>query len=500
MERPKPTPERSLISDIEHSKIEAALRADEFVTDPQRLSNMVASLKTEEMLDPLQTVNGLAACSPHLQTLFNADIGLLRPARLGEHTEADFSGLEQDYIRLFPNPEHRQILRFASLVQDSGKSLCVKATGDNKQQTAYNQMITEVLLDKIDSAVMADDAKDAVQLLVEYDVIGAMLQGRFDQVQLDELRVKWPARFSNQLADFVITSYMSDASAHTAHRAFTNIIGELQPCVAPEDVSLDFLFETKGHPLTLTQPYRRAVAALFPDAKVTTALLQPSTESVKAPTREYLYTTEADDIWSATLAVQSKPYSVVKEQIEAFVMTTGFPISAFVKRGRGDIVHNVTLVRDPSRRFGTLPPEAHEQAVEQLTESFGWERQPQDTSPPDVSACIGLLEGYDEATGTLHKPVEAIAFLLEREQGVNWQTKPTMLVSARRVTNDTGAVELQTWNERVIHIVGTRHRNVETVASTNPALDQLKALAGSLAQQRFFVEDGMSGKTIAFAS
>jgi hypothetical protein len=499
MEFGRPAPERSLMSDAEQLQVEAALRANEFVNDPQHLNNVVACLRTEEALDPLQSVYALAACSPHLQTLFNADIGLLRAARLGEHTEADLSGLEQDYIQLFPDPEHRQILRFASLVQDSGKSLCVKATGDNQQQTRYNQAITEALLDKIDSAVMANDAKDAVRLLVEYDIVGNMLQGRFDQAQVDELRARWPARFANQLADFMVTSYMSDASAHTAHRAFTNADGEQQPCVTPEDVSLDFLFEPQGQSVILAQPYRRAVAALFPDTQATTDLLRPDTPAEAIPTREYPYTTETDGIWSATLAVQGQPYAAVKEQIGAFAMATGFPISAFIKRGRGDIVSEVTIVRDPSRRFGTPSPEEHEPIVEQLTATLGWERQPKTASRPDVSACVGLLEGYDEATGTLHMPVEAVAFLLEHGWDVSWRTEPTTLISARRVTSETGGVELQAWDERVMRITGIR-RNTSPTSSANPALDQVKALSGSFNQRRFFAEDGVSDKTIAFAS
>jgi hypothetical protein len=192
MEATKPTPERSLMNDAEQAQVELALLTDEFVTDAHLLNEMVACLKTKEELDPEQTVRLLEACSEPFGILSARDVGLRRPARLGEHTEADLSGFEQDYRRFFPDPEHRQILRLASLARDSGKSLCVKATGDNTQQTFYNQVVTEALLNALDSETMADDAKEVVGLLVEYDVIGTALQGRFDQAKLDELRARWP--------------------------------------------------------------------------------------------------------------------------------------------------------------------------------------------------------------------------------------------------------------------------------------------------------------------
>lgn len=510
MEIPQQQPERSLMNDVEQQQVEAALISGELVTNPQLLNNAVAVLRTNETLDPLQSVQAITASSSHLRTLFDADIGLLRPCRLDEHTEADLGGLEQDYIPLFSDPEHRQILRFASFCKDSGKSLCNKATGDNLQQTAYNLRITEALLGAVDNEVMAADAKEAVRLLVEYDTVGSLLQGKFDQAQVDELRSRWPERFADQLADLVVTSYMSDASAHTAHRIFTDrTTGEPRQAVMPEDRSLDFLFEPHSKPVTLTQPYRRAVAALFPDAQATAALLRSDVTDEEVPTREYPYTTEADGIWSATLTIPDRPYEEVKQKIEEFAMNgngfpgleTGFPISAFVRRGRGDVVSEVTLVRDPSRRFGTLSPDEHDQAAIALKEMYGWERQVNDEDEtPDVSACVGLLEGYDEETGTLHKPVEAVTFLLEQGQEVSWRTDPTTLISARRVTDDTGEPELQAWDEKVMHITGTRRHDLQGEEGTNPALEDLKGLAGSFNQQRFFAEDNIANKTVAFAS
>jgi hypothetical protein len=241
------------------------------------------------------------------------------------------------------------------------------------------------------------------------------------------------------------------ASAHTAHRQFTDMItGERRPSVVPEDMSLDFLFEPPAadEPLTLTQPYRRTVAALFPERQVTHNLLRDDEAPEAVVSRQYPdnYATVAEGIWSATLAIPSHSYKDVKRQIESFAMATGFPISAFIKRGREDVVMSVTIVRDPSRRFGTLPPEAHEQAVGQLQALFGWERQPDATAQPDVSACVALLEGYDEERGNLHLPVEAVAFLLERGQGISWRIEPTTLISARRVVNDEKRYELQAWD------------------------------------------------------
>jgi hypothetical protein len=487
------------MTDLEQQQVEVALQADEFAIDPEHLNQFAANLRTEEALDPIQTVYALAASSSHLPTLMKADIGLLRPCRLAEHTEADLSGLEQDYIGRFPNPEHRQILRFASLCQDIGKSLCVKATGDNKRQTEYNLAVTEALLQGVDEENMADDAKEAVRRLLGYDIVGGLLQGKFDQAEVDKLRSRWPARFEGQLADFVVTSYMSDASAHTQHRSFTNANGEKQPSVTPEDVSLDFLFEppAAGQPVTLVQPYRRAVAALFPDVQATSDLLRDDAPIEAEPIREYPYTTEAEGIWSAPLAAPGETLDTVKQQIETFAMSTGFPLSALVATGRGGVVREITLIRDPSRRFGTLSPEEHERAASQLQALFDWQRQPEAGSRPDVSACIGLLEGYDEETGTLHKPVEAVGFLLEQGWDVSWRTEPTTLISARRVLNDKKRYELQAWSEKVLHVTGTDTREQE---SGSPALDQVKALSGSFNQQRFFVEDGANKKTVAFAS
>ncbi|HSX15904.1 MAG TPA: hypothetical protein VLF40_03890 [Candidatus Saccharimonadales bacterium] len=488
------------MTDAGQLAVEAAVSAGELVADREQLNGLVAHIGTAEAVNPALVVRGLEACSPHLTILFGADIGLLRAARLGEHTEADLSGFES-YAELFPEPEHRQILRFGSLARDSGKSWCVKATGDNREQTAYNTVVTDALLDAVDSEVMADDAKEVVRLLVEYDIVGNALQGRFDQAKLDELRARWPVRLADQLEDFVVASYLSDASAHTAYRTFTDMdTGEARPCVTPEDVSLDFLFEppVDSSPLTLTQPYRRAVAAIFPHRRATHDLMRDDTPREPATEHDYPYITEADGIWSATMSLDSQPYEVVKGQIEAFAMSTGVPISAFVKRGRGDTVSTVTLVRDPSRRFGTPLPEVYEHAAAQVSILFGWERQQNPSQRPDVSACVGLLEGYDEETGTLHKPVEVVTALLEQGNDVAWQTEPTTLVSARRVLNGQ-QYELQTWDERVMRVTGNR-RAAGRSEVANPALQRVKVLAGSFKQQRFFAEDGISNNTVALAA
>lgn len=498
MERSLPPAERVFMTDFAHNQVQETLSSGEFITDPQYLNNVVDYLKTEDTLDPLQTLYALEASSPHLKTLMDTDIDLLRPCRLREHTEADLGGLET-YLSRFTDPEHKQILRAASICKDIGKSLCAKATGNNLQQTAYNLAVTESLLEFVSPDAMAEDAKQAVKLLIEYDVIGMTLRGKFDQAKVDELHDLWPERFASQLADFVVTTHLSDSAAHTAHRQFTNAVGELQDCVTPEDVSLDFLFEpaTPEQLVKLTQPYRRAVAALFPDAQAMADLLRPDQPIEEAPVREYPYTTEAEGIWSATLTALGQKFDTVKQQIEAFAMSTGFPISAFVSTGRGGVVSKIRIVRDPSRRFGTLPPEEHERAVAQLQALFDWERQPSEDQYPDVSACVGLLEGYNEETGTLHTPAEAIALLLEQGQGVSWRTEPTTLISARRVLNEKKHYELQDWSEKVLHVTGT---NKDASATGNPALDRVSKLSGTFNQQRFFAEDGASRKTIARTS
>ena len=496
------TPERDLMSDATQLEVQAALLSGEFITDKQRLNVLVESLTEEQELDVAQTVRTLETSSPHVAALFKADIGLLRPARLGEHTEADLGGFEHDYRQLFADePESLQIMRFASLARDSGKSLCNKAEGENSKQTLYNQIVTDAMLDVVDSEVMAEDAKEVIRLLITFDVVGSALRGVFDQAHLDELRSKWPARFAHRLADFVTVSYLSDASAHTLHRQFTDTVtGEQRPTVTPDDKTLDFLFDapSENEPLTLVQPYRRVVAALFPDRDVTYDLMHDDSIEASPPKREYIYTTEADGIWSADMQVAPERYEIVKQQIETFAMTTGFPISAYLEKNREGLVNTVTILRDPSHRFGTLSPADHDLAVEAMSESLGWQLLPKEPdTDPEISACIGLLEGYDEQSGILHTPAEALALLLEHSQNIDWRTKPTTLVSARRVAAESGKIELQSWNEEVLHVRGTAQA---TDISSSSALDGVKDLASRLNQHRLFVEDKSSDKTLAFSA
>lgn len=283
-----------VITEPAYGAITTFVRDKKPLADPPRLNALTRKLSDPIPLNPKQVVEEFMTTSDHITALFNADIGLLRPALLKTHTESDLGGFEQDYQRFFAdNPEALTILRLTSLLKDSGKSLCVKATGDNQQQAKYNKMVTDNVLASLDSETLADDAKEVVRLLVDQDIIGDALQGRFDQAKLDEIRKKWPKRFAANFDDFMIVSYLSDASAHTKYRPNSD--------VRPEDEerkqTLTFLFEEPEgeHPLTLTQPYSNVVAALFPERNVARILIPDNEETAPTSSHEYQISRDADD-------------------------------------------------------------------------------------------------------------------------------------------------------------------------------------------------------------
>lgn len=178
-------------------------------------------------------------------------------------------------------------------------------------------------------------------------------------------------------------------------------------------------------------------------------------------------------------------------------MVTDFPFSALMKRGRGDRVTEITFVRDPSRKFGTPLPDAYKQAVGQLAERLGWQRKDIAEDIHDVSACVGLEEGY--GTKIVHKPVEYLAYLLTHGKAMRWRTEPTHLISTRRIVDDqTREEKLFSYDEPVMRIVGAARE--EPSGDDNPALSQVLILAGSFNQQRIFADDYRRSKTAAYAT
>lgn len=99
----------------------SAISRDEWlVADEAQLRSLVSQLHQPEVLKPLYAVEELAACSPQLAALYEADLGLLRPCRGGDHADAVLDGFEQDYRQLFTDgPEALAILRLTALLQDA---------------------------------------------------------------------------------------------------------------------------------------------------------------------------------------------------------------------------------------------------------------------------------------------------------------------------------------------------------------------------------------------
>jgi len=490
---------RELSSD-EFATIMMKLDANTPLVDVQLWNSFVSELGCDQALDPLQVVEDLAACSSEMAALLRVDMGLLRPCRGAEHAQSVLQGFEDDYRVLFQgDQESLKIMRLTTLLQDLGKGLSVKSTGDNQVRIVFTRLILENLLAVLEPDLLPDDAQRALSLLVDQNSIGRALLGNFEQTKIAGLRKRWPEQFAHRLDDCVVVAYLCDASAHSRFRSHVDIdSGVLRSSVSETDTQLTHLFHKEpGHPLTLCEPYRTSVLSLFPEARVlfTAARVLDVTEKRDLGSSLYEVTARASDTWSAVLKLPRKKKNKlerIENSIHRFAKRSKFPISAFVVEGRYGVVE-VILTRDPSRRFQPSAPSVEEcnRAAAKLARKHGWFLET-GASNADFRVCVGLLEGYDHEA-IYHHHIEALPVLLSGGDTVQWQVKLAYLISARKLPGSLFRWgKFFTWKEKVVVLEG---KSTPESASVSDVL--IHKIAALFNQDRIFLDDYRRNESIA---
>ncbi len=211
---------------------------------PGQMDNLADQMSDPSRLDGWQTTQTLTKGLGPAYDLYWSDLGLLRVCLGNEHATAVFDGNEIDYIPLFAdNPDVLKISRLTALLQDCGKALSIVRTGSNFAQSKYNVETAEKIISSVSDEKLSPAVKQAVIALVGLDVVGGMLQGHDVDEKLAQFQADWPDEFLEFRDDLMLSSYLSDASAHSSYRLYRNARnGFVEPAVKPDDAQLTFLF------------------------------------------------------------------------------------------------------------------------------------------------------------------------------------------------------------------------------------------------------------------
>ncbi|HYG83989.1 MAG TPA: hypothetical protein VD907_03860 [Verrucomicrobiae bacterium] len=494
-----------LLTDAEEAAIMHKVELGEPVVSAEALDAIVRGFQTPKPIDPMHAIETFTKGSAEGAALMRTDLQLPRDCRHFEHVYAVVNG-HDDFMQLLQTDEERVISRLTGFLQDIFKPVAVKATGSNQAQAKYNAIGVANLLPHISPELLASDAKEAVEKLVNQDFIGGALQGRFSSQALEAFKASFPKRFQSRLDTFMMIAYLADAGAHTIHRAYPDLENnrELRCCIPAdhdaESKSLSHLFTwLPDGPLALRHPYRDVLTGMFPESDLAKYFAdnhdsQPELGRFDVP---YAEAAQADGIWSARMNVPNASLQEVTEAITAFTADTHFPISAYLTTSR-DKVTAIEFVRDPSRsRTPSAPPiDESERYARAFSERFDWPlvETPQKQERPDVRACVGLLEGYDKDQ-VAHPPAEALALLLKKGAGaLAVKTNVVTLVSAAYFYDQKEEREVvRPYTERVMVIEAN---------AKQPDADPLAAItyvAGNLQQHRIFAELGDRDRTVALS-
>ncbi|HET8669235.1 MAG TPA: hypothetical protein VFM05_01035, partial [Candidatus Saccharimonadales bacterium] len=162
-----------------------------------------------------------------------------------------------------------RISRLTALLQDGGKVLSVAATGTNFAQSFFNVRIARRMVASIADEYLGPAAKRAVIALVGLEVIGGILQGHDVEEKLAQFMADWPEEFEEVREDLMLSSYLSDASAHSDFRLYRNARnGFPEPAVRRDDAQLSFLFTRhRSGAVTLTPDRCATLLSRLPGIK-----------------------------------------------------------------------------------------------------------------------------------------------------------------------------------------------------------------------------------------
>lgn len=240
------------------------------LVDPAIINKQVNQLGTPDRIDGWKAAKEVAGSVGPAYDLFWGDLGLLRVCLGIEHASAVFDGNEIDYAPLFADvPEVLKISRLVALLQDSGKVLSVARTGSNFAQSEDNVAVARKFVESISDENLSPVAKRAVVALVGLDVLGGILQGHDVDEKMAQFLQEWPQELDEYRDDLMLSTYLSDASAHSSFRLYRNArTGFVEPAVRKEDAQLSFLFAR--HPdgaLTLTSDRCQLLLSHLPGVK-----------------------------------------------------------------------------------------------------------------------------------------------------------------------------------------------------------------------------------------
>jgi len=237
------------------------------LADKAAINLLVEHMGEPDRIDGWETVQQLTHSLGDAYDLYWGDLKLLRVCLGNEHAAAVFDGNEIDYTPLFyDKPEILKIMRLTALLQDVGKVPCVTLTGNNFAQSSFNISIAQKIVDCISDEQLSPVAKRAVVALVGLDVIGGILQGHDVDEKLAHFMSQWPEELEEFKEDLMLSSYLSDASAHSKYRLYRNARnGFVEPAVQEDDAQLSFLFEKhRNGAVTLTPDRCEVLLSRFP--------------------------------------------------------------------------------------------------------------------------------------------------------------------------------------------------------------------------------------------
>lgn len=203
--------------------------------DKDATHHLMGLLKAKR-IDAFEVVRAVADCSPVIDRLMSADVGVWEGYRLHEHTQAVLNRFEDlSDINGGGLNDNQQattaIMRLTLLLQDIGKPLAVSLE-DKGSQHKYNRYIGESVMRDMP---ITEDAKDMVADLIAQDFIGETLQGGNvdDAVQgikklHDTHKKVMPSK--NTVFQVLYTLHQVDASAYTNKGWYKDSDGKMKIC------------------------------------------------------------------------------------------------------------------------------------------------------------------------------------------------------------------------------------------------------------------------------
>lgn len=478
------------------SMLHEQYKGAELDLDTVRLNQLLQSLKQAEPLDPYHTTVALEACSSDLAGSMAADSGLLRPQRGREQIEAELQGFEEDYLRYFDNPEHRQILRSAALLRTVLKPFTRHLTHANWFNVIepYMDKLANVLFANVSPEAMRSEVQQTVRLFWKYDIVGRLQWGNYSHDDHQAMLNACPEEFRGDLGDLMLVSYMAAASVHTNHRSFTdrNPDAESPDRKVPSTLPIDDEIQpVTGQPGTLNRFFRRSYPGgplrLDVASRRRASKYLGCTNRVEELLRGYSeYRSLPGKVWSARLAVRMPGVyaSQVQAAINRHTDETGMPMNVLIDTNHetGEVM-GLTWLHDP-RPDGNDPsgPES-DAAVNRIMQDNQqlWRPVPRESPvfKGDAYACVGLVPGYDVKGKSIDDAVKsALSILSEYESdGITWTLLQQTLHAAWKYN---GKVENDT--EQVLLIVG---RLGDEAVSVDAVIAAFSEVAADLSQRRY---------------